>query len=182
MNYEPFTSIENLTLAHFRHFIRRGGFSSLFTNLPAYKAADIYVPIRHYICREPSTNHLFLCKTNPILSAVGGLQMNVSIFLQMAYENKHNWTLSENKPNQTHFQNVHQPPPHNSVVHTSEPEIVMPFHLSVSVGMMGSYRPSWQLPWVGYNNFVARVPAVVLPDKGTAGKGDCQYRKYDGYY
>ncbi len=34
-------SIENLTLAHFRHF------SSLFTNLPAYKAADIYVPIRH---------------------------------------------------------------------------------------------------------------------------------------
>ena len=25
--------------------------------------------------------------------------MNVSIFSQMAYENKHNWTLSENKPN-----------------------------------------------------------------------------------
>jgi len=32
MNYEPFTSIENLTLAHFRHF------SSLFTPSPAYKA------------------------------------------------------------------------------------------------------------------------------------------------
>ena len=31
-------------------------------------------------------------------------QMNVSIYLQMAYENKHNWTLSENKPNQTQFQ------------------------------------------------------------------------------
>jgi len=26
-------------------------------------------------------------------------QMNVSIFLQMAYENKSNWTLGENKPN-----------------------------------------------------------------------------------
>jgi len=38
-------------------------------------------------------------QSNPILSAVGGLQMNVSISLQMAYENKHNWTLSENKPN-----------------------------------------------------------------------------------
>jgi hypothetical protein len=26
-------------------------------------------------------------------------QMNVSIFLQMAYENKSNWTLGESKPN-----------------------------------------------------------------------------------
>jgi len=26
-------------------------------------------------------------------------QMNVNIFSQMAYENKHNWTLGENKPN-----------------------------------------------------------------------------------
>jgi len=91
--------IENPTLAHFRHFIRRGGFSPLFTNLPAYKAADIYVPIRHYICREPSTNQPFLCKTNPILSAVGGLQMNVSSIITKYYENKSNWTLGENKPN-----------------------------------------------------------------------------------
>ena len=77
--------IENPTLsaaadlAHFRHFKH---FSSFFTNLPAYKALylraykalylraykapDIYVPIRHYICRELSTNQPFLCKTNPI--------------------------------------------------------------------------------------------------------------------
>jgi len=41
----------------------------------------------------------FLCKTNPILSAVGGLQMYVSNFLKMTYENKSNWTLGENKPN-----------------------------------------------------------------------------------
>jgi len=86
-------SIEKLTLAHFRHF------SSLFTKLPAYKAADIYVPIRHYICRGPSTNQPFLCKTNPILSAVGGLQMNVSSILTTDYENKFNWTLGQNKPN-----------------------------------------------------------------------------------
>jgi len=32
MNHEPFTSIENPNLAHFRHF------SSLLTYLPAYKA------------------------------------------------------------------------------------------------------------------------------------------------
>jgi hypothetical protein len=32
------------------------------------------------------------------------VQMNVSVFLHMAYENKHNWTLGENKPNQTQFQ------------------------------------------------------------------------------
>ncbi len=91
-------SIKNPTLsatadlAHFRHFIRRGGFSSLFTNLRAYKA-----PL--YICREASTNQPFLCKTNPILSAVGGLQMNLSFFYTKDYENKSDWTLGENKPN-----------------------------------------------------------------------------------
>jgi len=52
-----------------------------------------------YICRESSTNQLLLCKTNPILSAVGGLQMNVNIFSTKAYENKSNWTLGQNKPN-----------------------------------------------------------------------------------
>jgi len=85
--------IENLTLAHFRHF------SSLFTYLPAYKAADIYVPIRQYICRELSTNRPFLCKTNPILSAVGGLQMNVNPYNTTECENNSNWTLGQNKPN-----------------------------------------------------------------------------------
>jgi len=52
-------SIKNPTLAHFRHF------SSLFTNLPAYRAVYIYVPIRHYICREPSTNQLFFMQNKP---------------------------------------------------------------------------------------------------------------------
>ena len=100
------SSIENPTLAHFRHFIPQG-FSSLFTNLPAYKALylraykapDIYVPIRHYICREPSTNQPFLCKTNPILSAVRGLQMNVSNVKTMNYEKLDTWLSGKNKPN-----------------------------------------------------------------------------------
>ncbi len=33
------------------------------------------------------------------------VQMNVTIFLKMAYENIANWTLGENKPKQTQFQN-----------------------------------------------------------------------------
>ena len=36
-------------------------------------------------------------------------QMNVSKVLEMAYENKHNWTLGENKPNQSQFQTRHTP-------------------------------------------------------------------------
>jgi hypothetical protein len=35
-------------------------------------------------------------------------QMNVSIFSKMAYENKSNWTLGENKPNQSQFQTWHE--------------------------------------------------------------------------
>ena len=51
-------------------------------------------------------------------------QMNLSVYLEKAYENKSNWTLGENKPNQTQFvvslcqrclsnlfQTGHQPPP-----------------------------------------------------------------------
>ncbi|MCH8120765.1 MAG: hypothetical protein IIC00_13700 [Planctomycetes bacterium] len=52
MNYEPFTSIQNPTLAHFRHFSH---FSSLFTLSPLY------------ICREPSTNQLLFMQNKPNL-------------------------------------------------------------------------------------------------------------------
>ena len=76
------------------------------TYLPAYKAAVIYVPIRHlYICREASTNRTFLCKTNPILSAVGGLQMNVNFYLTKDYNNEqrtmNNERLCKTNPIQT---------------------------------------------------------------------------------
>jgi len=39
--------------------------------------------------------------SNPILSAVGGFQMNLRLCYKMTYENNHNWTLSEYKPNQS---------------------------------------------------------------------------------
>jgi len=83
-------SIENLTLAHFRHF------SSLFTNLPAYKAADIYVPIRHYICRESSTNQLLFMQNKPNFPKS---QMNANVFIKKDYENISDWALGQNKPN-----------------------------------------------------------------------------------
>ena len=80
-------SIENPTLsavvdlAHFRHF------SSLLTLSTLY------------ICRESSTNQPFLCKTNPILSAVGGLQMNVNSLLTMNYKYFIPLAGQKNKPN-----------------------------------------------------------------------------------
>jgi len=58
----------------------------------------IYVPIRHYICRELSTNRPFLCKTNPILSAAGGLQINLSILSKKAYKNFIPLAGQKNKP------------------------------------------------------------------------------------
>ena len=73
--------IENPTLAHFRHF------SSLLTNFPLY------------ICRGLSTNQPFLCKTNPILSAVGGLQMNVSNIITRNYKKFIPLAGYKNKPN-----------------------------------------------------------------------------------
>ena len=84
---------------HYNHRI-----SSIENRESSIENPVIYVPIRHlYICRELSTNQPFLCKTNPILSAVGGLQMNLSILSKMTYDNKSNWTLGQNKPNQTQF-------------------------------------------------------------------------------
>jgi len=64
--------------------------------LPAYKAADIYVPIRHYICREPSTNQLLFMQNKPNFRKS---QMNVNIYNTTDYENIANRTLGENKPN-----------------------------------------------------------------------------------
>jgi len=84
-------SIENPTLAHFRHF------SSLFT------------PSHLYICRGFSTNQPFLCKTNPILSAVGGLQMNVNSLITKDYENKWQRRVRKNKPNSNPIQTQSNP-------------------------------------------------------------------------
>jgi len=42
--------------------------------------------------------------SNPILSAVGGLQMNSNDFVRKDYENKTTFRLQQNKPNQSQFQ------------------------------------------------------------------------------
>ena len=77
MNYEPVTSIENPTLAHFRHF------SSPFTNLPIHLSRNLY------------KSALFIQNKPNLLES----QMYLTFYLQMAYENICNWTLGENKPN-----------------------------------------------------------------------------------
>ena len=43
--------------------------------------------------------HYQLCKTNPILSAVGGLQMNVNIYYTKDYKNFLPLAGQKNKPN-----------------------------------------------------------------------------------
>ncbi len=83
MNYEPFTSIENPTLAHFRHFIRRGGFSSLFTNLPS-TSVESPLQINLFMQNKPNFRKS---------------QMNANTFTQMAYKNNRNWTIGQSKPN-----------------------------------------------------------------------------------
>ncbi len=80
MNYEPFTSIVNPTLAHFRHFRH---FSSLFTPSPLY------------ICKESSTNRPFYAKQTQFPKS----QMNVNTYITKNYENKRNWTIGQSKPN-----------------------------------------------------------------------------------
>jgi len=48
-----------------------------------------------YICREPSTNQLFYAKQTQFPKS----RMNVSIYSQMEYENKCDWTIGQSKPN-----------------------------------------------------------------------------------
>ncbi len=89
----PIMSIENPTLAlvgaepaaarHFRHFIRRGGFSSLFTNLSSTSVEN------------PLQISSFYAKQTQFPKS----QMNVNLYNTRDYENKPNWTLGENKPN-----------------------------------------------------------------------------------
>jgi len=81
MNYEPFTSIENPTLAHFRHFRH---FSSLLTLS------------HHYIYRESSTNHLLFMQNKP---NVKDAQINVTSYMKSKYEILDIWLSGKNKPN-----------------------------------------------------------------------------------
>ncbi len=88
MNYEPFTSIENPTLAHFLPSRGSGTagrhFSSLFT------------PSHLYICREPSTNQLLFMQNKP---NVKDAQINVNSYMKSIYEKLDTWLSGKNKPN-----------------------------------------------------------------------------------
>lgn len=58
-------------------------------------------------------------------------------------------------------------------IHVLEPVAVAPWHGGWSVVtnvIPWVSRHNGQMSWLGDDNFVARVPAVVLPDKGTTGK------------
>jgi len=68
------------------------------------------------------------------------------------------------------------------MVHAPESGMVTSFKLAAGIGTMPAFMPDGQTPRACYDNFVARVPTVVFPDKGAAGKGDCQYGNYDGNY
>ncbi len=88
----PIMSIENPTLsaaadlAHFRHF------SSLFTT--KFPSTSVENPLQI---------SYFLCKTNPILSAVGGLQMNVNLYIIEDYENETAFRPKKTNPNKPNF-------------------------------------------------------------------------------
>ncbi len=73
-----YTSIENPTLAHFRHF------SSLFT------------PSHLYICREHSTNQLLFMQNKPNFKDA---QINVNSYMKSKYEILDIWLSGKNKPN-----------------------------------------------------------------------------------
>ena len=79
----PIMSIENLTLANFRHF------SSFFTNLPAYRAAFIYVLIRHTstLVENPLQIDLFMQNKPKVKNA----QINVSSFITSKYVKMDTW-------------------------------------------------------------------------------------------
>ena len=70
-------SIENPTLAHFRHF------SSLFTNLPSTTVEDS-LQIGLFMQNKPNFPKS---------------QMNVNTYNTKNYKNKRNWTIGQSKPN-----------------------------------------------------------------------------------
>ncbi len=70
-------SVENPTLAHFRHF------SSLFTNLPS-TTVENPLQINPFMQNKPNFRKS---------------QMNVKSYNTMDYENLSDWTIGQSKPN-----------------------------------------------------------------------------------
>jgi hypothetical protein len=78
---KPIMSIDNLTLAHFRHF------NSLFTNLPAYKAL--------HLSRTLYKSTLFMQNKPNVKDA----QINVNSYMKSKYEKLDTWLSGKNKAN-----------------------------------------------------------------------------------
>ena len=120
MNYEPFTNIENPTLAHFRHF------SSLFTlshlyNCRGFSTNQLFFNKQSQF-RESSNEHKYLLyrglsnlypaggaknkpNSNPIKPNFKKAQMNVNLTLTKDYRKKDDFKVRKNKPNSRKTQN-----------------------------------------------------------------------------
>ncbi len=77
LHAKRYTSIENPTLAHFRHF------SSLFTNFPS-TFVENPLQIDPFMQNKPNFQKS---------------QMNVNTYNTTDYENISDWTIGQNKPN-----------------------------------------------------------------------------------
>jgi hypothetical protein len=75
---------------HYNHRI-----SSIENRESSIENPVIYVPIRHYICRESSTNQLLFMQNKP---NVKDAQINVSSYLKSKYEKLDTWLSGKNKP------------------------------------------------------------------------------------
>jgi len=88
--------IKNPTLAHFRHFIPQG-FSSLFTNLPTYKALYLRAYKALHLSRTLYKSALFMQNKPNFQDA----QMNLKFCYKMNYKNLSRWRGTKTKPIQT---------------------------------------------------------------------------------
>ena len=89
MNNELLTSIENPTLAHFRHFRH---FSSLLTNLPS-TLVERSLQIQLFLTNKPNFQKS---------------QMNLSAVITMNYEQMDTWSRGKNKPNSNPIQSQYK--------------------------------------------------------------------------
>jgi hypothetical protein len=67
--------------------------NSLIRSIRGY--LRVFVPIRHYICRESSTNQLLFMQNKP---NVKDAQINVNSYMKSIYEKMDTWLSGKNKP------------------------------------------------------------------------------------
>ncbi len=123
MNYEPFTSIENPTLAHFRHSVPRSfptdctilkgvriityfQTHSILTNKANFCKAQMNVNIyyiKDYQIFIPLAGQKNKPNSNPIKPNFQKAKMNINLTLTKDYRKKDDFVVRKNKPN---FQNA----------------------------------------------------------------------------